>query len=232
MCFNPRSHVGSDIIVTCPCPFGCVSIHAPTWGATLEGAAGWGQLEFQSTLPRGERRNNISNLSGGRCFNPRSHVGSDITDGRRFQRTTVSIHAPTWGATSPRLSWQTRPKVSIHAPTWGATACKCISLRQKNVSIHAPTWGATKQREGREEGRKVSIHAPTWGATCLSLIQRRRASFQSTLPRGERRQKSNDSQLLGVEFQSTLPRGERLFFSNYINISQINSTFCERHELQ
>ena len=33
----------------------------------------------------------------------------------------VSIHAPTWGATSPSIFVKIQPGVSIHAPTWGAT---------------------------------------------------------------------------------------------------------------
>ena len=56
LCFNPRSRVGSDL----KCPF-----------------MGLFFRQFQSTLPRGERR-----LDGGRnmvylSFNPRSRVGSD-----------------------------------------------------------------------------------------------------------------------------------------------------------
>ena len=77
-CFNPRSHMGSDII-TVPLLYKAgVSIHAPTWGATI----GYGDLQlldvFQSTLPHGERR---------QFFNILANSGQ------------VSIHAPTWGAT-------------------------------------------------------------------------------------------------------------------------------------
>ena len=99
------------------------------------------------------------------CFNPHSHMGSD---GRRHHclvLNSVSIHAPTWGATSfsckalTSLYWfqstlphgerltkedtRTRRTVSIHAPTWGATG-DCFIIKEKwYVSIHAPTWGAT-----------------------------------------------------------------------------------------
>jgi hypothetical protein len=79
--FNPRSRVGSDFGTLVPTPdtFNTVSIHAPAWGATLaqagplEASQGFNPRslvgsdmdiirrqslwwEFQSTLPRGERR--------------------------------------------------------------------------------------------------------------------------------------------------------------------------------
>ena len=55
--FNPRSHEGSDNFY-CPVhPIQCISIHAPTRGATLwKGSFDAAPIEFQSTLPRGERQ--------------------------------------------------------------------------------------------------------------------------------------------------------------------------------
>ena len=55
-----------------------VSIHAPTWGATLDRLGYVVNAQFQSTHPHGVR------LSAG-CPNIATAV--------------VSIHAPTWGAT-------------------------------------------------------------------------------------------------------------------------------------
>ena len=100
--FNPRSHEGSDLTKTnaMGTPF-CISIHAPTRGATSRQEQGGGTDTFQSTLPRGERppdaytkltdpsafqstlprgeRRGRQTLRGGRMiyFNPRSHEGSD-----------------------------------------------------------------------------------------------------------------------------------------------------------
>ena len=98
-----------------------VSIHAPTWGATKSLVWIWTSKKFQSTLPHGERPqiliimlfNNVSIHAPtwgatiirhfGNCirksFNPRSHMGSDITTTPRLYNAGVSIHAPTWGAT-------------------------------------------------------------------------------------------------------------------------------------
>ena len=76
-----------------------VSIHAPTWGAT--GNADEFDLSdlFQSTLPHGERPTMPCSSSVFTGFNPRSHMGSDRQAESRFLYDTVSIHAPTWGAT-------------------------------------------------------------------------------------------------------------------------------------
>ena len=171
--FNPRAHVGRDK----PCRSNTrtsshVSIHAPTWGATLSSRIREEAIKFQSTRPRGARQMYSANRQ--------------LTD-------IVSIHAPTWGATCLHLSYSspqelfqsTRPRgarrddprtgvpvcVSIHAPTprahvgrdrptvkwWKALSSfnprahvgrdiLIIKYRQYNyVSIHAPTWGATRK---------------------------------------------------------------------------------------
>ena len=55
--------------------------------------------------------------------------------------------------------------VSIHAPTKGATHTRCPNALQKHVSIHAPTKGATFLFRGNTHSQGVSIHAPTKGAT-------------------------------------------------------------------
>ena len=54
-----------------------VSIHAPTWGATLQEIAVVLYELFQSTLPHGERRHYSHLFTSRASFNPRSHMGSD-----------------------------------------------------------------------------------------------------------------------------------------------------------
>ena len=79
LCFNPRSRVGSDMVIGNEVLTRAVSIHAPAWGATSSycqayghwavsiHAPAWGAtptrctrwpylVKFQSTLPRGERQ--------------------------------------------------------------------------------------------------------------------------------------------------------------------------------
>ena len=126
---------------------------------------------FQSTLPRGERHLSVLYV---------------------YRYRTVSIHAPTRGATncanmvgSRSIRFQsTLPRgerliktsenlsgdlVSIHAPTRGATISRFKCHFLCSVSIHAPTRGATSRALSIWAGVIVSIHAPTRGATTISV---------------------------------------------------------------
>ena len=77
-------------------------------------------------------------------FNPRTHTGCDIQAQRITVRlATVSIHAPTRGATRSIGAKGRIQRVSIHAPTRGATLLSGGLFTQAIVSIHAPTRGAT-----------------------------------------------------------------------------------------
>ena len=103
------------------------------------------------------------------------------------RRISVSIHAPTRGATPFIRHLSTRSLVSIHAPTRGATCFVSDGGTNLFVSIHAPTRGATHITFHKEDKHLVSIHAPTRGAT--SGAPEYAASwnpFQSTPPRGGR----------------------------------------------
>ena len=98
--FNPRSHEGSDGYPRSYSFGRGISIHAPTRGATYGQSRHMDQLTvFQSTLPRGERlyhkHDNLYLLH----FNPRSHEGSDSFLLICLFVTSISIHAPTRGAT-------------------------------------------------------------------------------------------------------------------------------------
>ena len=122
--FNPRSHEGSDfsiffssqiifpISIHAPTRGATraledflrdceISIHAPTRGATCPCFLNFYIPQFQSTLPRGERRAtaNLSTVTR-KDFNPRSHEGSDIKALQKWAGVTISIHAPTRGATA------------------------------------------------------------------------------------------------------------------------------------
>ena len=96
-----------------------------------------------------------------------------------------------------------RPKISIHAPAWGATAapqlprpCRCHFNPRSRVGSDLLTMMWT--------------FVPT--------------TFQSTLPRGERRARRYMAIKQGA-FQSTLPRGERPMASTiWLNASVFQST--------
>ena len=61
ICFNPRSHMGSDAKLLQRFFELYVSIHAPTWGATISIKGKAGAERFQSTLPHGERLHILNN---------------------------------------------------------------------------------------------------------------------------------------------------------------------------
>ena len=145
-------------------------------------------VRFQSTLPQGERRALWQQcLTVLKDFNPRSHKGSDVfprSNVLLFQR--ISIHAPTRGATKV-LSFLHHPcSISIHAPTRGATGKEFKLPEDITISIHAPTRGATAMELGRPSYGFISIHAPTRGATLTEISMSVQRIFQSTLPQGER----------------------------------------------
>ena len=147
----------------------CISIHAPTWGATAD------KVEeavlaaiFQSTHPRGVRLKR---------------------DAKILEDFLISIHAPTWGATP--YEFRQPPRwlfISIHAPTWGATGAPVVEVAvfhdfnpRTHVGCDIDAWhvcwpscvfqsthprGVRPLRpDGVLPKRIISIHAPTWGAT-------------------------------------------------------------------
>ena len=167
-----------------------VSIHAPVWGATLDGppmrtrlnvsihAPVWGAtkpltekpelIRFQFTHPCGVR--------------PLFKFPACLL-------ALVSIHAPVWGATIEARALEELIAVSIHAPVWGATRRYCLpdqpyscfnsrtrvgcDLGQSARCRTVPCFNS-RTRVGCDQAHKiarlrdsVSIHAPVWGATMI-----------------------------------------------------------------
>ena len=77
--FNPRTHMGCDRRI--------LPIHVYV-------------LKFQSTHPHGVRPCLIQIVCNPWSFNPRTHMGCDLPQSISRDNKMVSIHAPTWGATS------------------------------------------------------------------------------------------------------------------------------------
>ena len=121
-----------------------VSIHAPTWGATI--------MTRQS-------------LWSSCSFNPRAHVGrdNDSFDYRHYKY--VSIHAPMWGATRSFPCCTSGIAVSIHAPTWGATTAMTAMTFMMSFQSTRPRGARLAHVLPIRSIDFVSIHAPTWGAT-------------------------------------------------------------------
>ena len=190
--FNPRSREGSDahsaLRWSSVLP---ISIHAPARGATNQTAAEINlQYAFQSTLPRGERR------EFGRFGSIFWAFQSTLPRGERPVGDMLHVNLGKFQSTLPRgerrlsnFSFIILICISIHAPARGATA-EFVDLMtdMEGISIHAPARGATilfsitptplknfnpRSREGSD------VDAEAYLVKVLS--------FQSTLPRGERR---------------------------------------------
>ena len=142
-----------------------ISIHAPTRGATLHYSIDIKTIIFQSTLPREERRKCSTINAISTYFNPRSHERSD-----NFQFS---------GNQSPDC-------ISIHAPTRGATKrcwIECWCYSNFNPRSHERSDSTAT---AYLDSPSISIHAPTRGATIYAQILSISKLFQSTLPREER----------------------------------------------
>ena len=141
-----------------------VSIHAPTGGATS-----WScppvtvNLPFQFTRPRGARRGGGANRPRTKSFNSRAHGGRDHRLASDAVPRTVSIHAPTGGATKLVGKFRVGEEFQFTRPR-----------------------GARPEESARISRRLVSIHAPTGGATSGDYILVAGEWFQFTRPRGAR----------------------------------------------
>ena len=122
-----------------------ISIHAPTRGATEDLKVIFQITQFQSTLPRGERRNWRGRTGYQHYFNPRSHEGSD-SDGQdkyqdicRFQSTLPRGERPASDFYKRFMPGDFNPRSHEGSDGREWRDCRCCS-----ISIHAPTRGATR----------------------------------------------------------------------------------------
>ena len=143
-CFNPRTHMGCDSMKIYKHSSFHVSIHAPTWGAT-----------YLILI--------------------------------NFFRKMVSIHAPTWGATKLRRTMQTNNRFQSTHPHG-------VRRLRGGKPIFYEQFQSTHPHGVRHTLTlamltilKVSIHAPTWGATAVQSDKVGADWFQSTHPHGVRR---------------------------------------------
>ena len=126
--FNPRSHEGSDVSQLISVCF---------------------LSEFQSTLPRGERRYWTSPTAG---------------------LVKISIHAPTRGATRTVDDGGCSIFISIHAPTRGATSATGKACKLGIFQSTLPRGERQNHPHSVWFPLTISIHAPTRGATRIQVL--------------------------------------------------------------
>ena len=121
--FNPRPRAGGDQDFYSDLSFACVSIHAPARGATRCVTLFYVFKWFQSTPPRGGRRNdNNSDNRHGQSFNPRPRAGGDYDPYLDLdEEDTFQSTPPRGGRPTQARSLANGIDVSIHAPARGAT---------------------------------------------------------------------------------------------------------------
>ena len=98
-----------------------ISIHAPTRGATQFSLKNRQRVQFQSTLPRGERRRTVQSGIHKRNFNPRSHEGSDSNQLPEYNICNNFNPRSHEGSDEVLKDALYCGLISIHAPTRGAT---------------------------------------------------------------------------------------------------------------
>ena len=171
--FNPRAHAGRDAV---PCRTIC-------------------RWKFQSTRPRGARQPAVDSGPDPQLFQSTRPRGARLSGVMGMSNvSSVSIHAPTRGATPDGITRYHPHSVSIHAPTRGAT-------RSAPSGPDRATFQSTRPRGARPGGGSsctyytsfnprahagrdlvvvlhvhtilVSIHAPTRGATATGYLKNR-----------------------------------------------------------
>ena len=122
----------------------------------------------------------------------------------------ISIHVPSWGTTPGLCLSHTILKISIHVPSWGTTNLIAIPERFPafqstfprgerlkaqygvglSIAYFNPRSLVGNDSESAEElpVEDISIHVPSWGTTDTTSDLFTALQFQSTFPRGERRQ--------------------------------------------
>ena len=164
---------------------------------------------------------------------------------------SISIHAPTRGATNEKIKkWQSEI-ISIHAPTRGATERKqnyehdnifqSTLPREERLSSRKEK-GLYKDFNPRSHERSDNLFLKQWISTrnfnprshersdtakCSVICHQ---EFQSTLPREERPDRHDQTDICCI-FQSTLPREERRSFRlNYFRQRYFNPRSHERSD--
>ena len=145
-----------------------ISIHAPAWGATGARLSAAALKKYFNPRSRvGSDHDDIYTKVGEFDFNPRSRVGSDSVQwqdgngGLIFQSTLPRGERP-WNVSKVGDAF----KISIHAPAWGATATRVFRPGLTALYFNP----------------RSRVGSDSFGAASAAIS----ATFQSTLPRGER----------------------------------------------
>ena len=144
--FNPRTYVRCDVIMWLILLIWAISIHAPTWGATIIIIALFGHTFISIHAPTwGATISDACFSSSLRYFNPRTYVRCDYT-GQHKKAIHIDFNPRTYVRCDYnflqlffRLSYF-NPRTYVRCDAVGVHQILKGSI---HISIHAPTWGAT-----------------------------------------------------------------------------------------
>ena len=164
-------------------------------------------MQFQSTFPRGERRQLRKIL---------------------HKTKQISIHVPSWGTTQCLANTRRMRLFQSTFPRGERRRRWICSTEEGNFN---PRSLVGNDRRLRQDIRLlgISIHVPSWGTT--TEIHAHPHKFRTTFPRGERLGTSGRG-LTGILFRTTFPRGERHLRDNYSTTATIFRTTFPRGERQ
>ena len=144
-----------------------ISIHAPTWGATRpKSSRAILRGKFQSTHPRGVRLNLL--------FGNLDTCKFQSTHPRGVRPMLASLLSVTMAfqSTHPRGVRPNGPEVTISVAKFQSTHPRGVRLRKRIKEAQEKAFQSTHPRGVRLRaiGKRchwswISIHAPTWGAT-------------------------------------------------------------------
>ena len=143
-------------------------------------------MEFQSTLPRGERPGEVREVATLFKFQSTLPRGERQSTASASSDTSISIHAPTRGATNLLQLLVIFVRFQSTLPRGERHILSVSNFSHINFN--------PRSHEGSDVAVlrlccavcHISIHAPTRGATPISASSLFIRQFQSTLPRGER----------------------------------------------
>ena len=122
-CFNSRAHVGRDTAAIEATMLGLSFQFTRQRGARPRSSL-WrsGLVRFQFTRPRGARPRIRRLPRFDACFNSRAHVGRDVVPSRPCVIAGFQFTRPRGARREEAVLVVRHVEVSIHAPTWGATS--------------------------------------------------------------------------------------------------------------
>ena len=162
----------------------------PRGGATPDVRYSGEPMLFQSTPPRGGRlRRSLRKALESVFQSTPPRGGRRHGTGPGKTGSTVSIHAPAWGATPrPPCLWADCPGFNPRPRVGGDVYLDQLVTSYQEFQSTPPRGGATILTREIESAIDVSIHAPAWGATpSNSAAASSGDGFNPRPPRGGRR---------------------------------------------